>query len=313
MTDLPVKFTDLERLAAIAPQMPAHQVVDVLRWIADIGAEASLRAARPADPPVSAFLRVVDVAEDAPDPTPQLAAPAPAPAAAPPVAVSRPATAPAPAPAPKPEPARHKPPASSPPGWTVAEVRQALEMHNRGRTAAVIAANLGRPVGGTQFMLRKLAGGWRPKGWTGAAPEPAPKPAPSVPAPSQAAPAPSAPVAPTAPAPVVAPARAAPKHAPVPPPDTSALTVAQRDMMARIMRLDDDFTPEDDFYLAESIIGRKPLDVIGDQLGCDVATVRARWVALLGFDPKTRPDRMTLDHQANLVAVLRVLAEGDAA
>lgn len=91
------------------------------------------------------------------------------------------------------------------------------------------------------------------------------------------------------------------------------MTGAQRDLMVRIMRLDDDFTPQDDLYLVEAILGRTPLDVIADHLGCDIAAVKNRWVALVGFDPTKRPGGMPLQLQSDLVAVLRVLAEGEAA
>ena len=182
--------------------------------------------------------------------------------------------------------------------WSHAEIRTALDMHSLGRSAAVIAARLGRPVQGTAFMLRKLKSGWRPAGW---ADKPANTPTPQPAAPVQ--PAPAAP--PVAPVPSVALVPMSSQARP--------MTGAQRDLMVRIMRLGDDFTPQDDFYLVEEILGRTPLDVIADHLGCDIAAVKNRWVALVGFDPTKRPGGLPLQLQSDLVAVLRVLAEGEAA
>lgn len=242
MRDPMVSLADLERVADIAPDMPARQVAEMMRWIAEIQEEQVLRRKlHDAQSPAPA--------ETAPEDHPIFLQPDP-------VAPDR---------------------AGLP--WEDYEVQIALDMIQKGATISTIAARLGRPVPATGKQLEKLRRGWRPRS------------VPKHPAPV------------TPPDPVVAPR---------PPKLSLVMTGAQRDLMARVMRLEDDFTPQDDLYLVEAILGRRPLDVIADQLGCDQAAVKARWQALLGFDPKVRKGGVPLDLQSDLVVVLRQLA-GEAA
>lgn len=301
-----VPLSDIDRAAQIAPEMPARQFAEMMRWIAELQPTAVTL------PPLSDDdCARIEAMLAAPAPAPIIHSPAPS---LPPddtpelakldAAIFEPVE-PQPAAAPQPT-AQVKPAALSytektqakikaaPAEWSVSEIRSALEMLNKGWTAAAIAKALDRPRPGTQFMIGKLRKGWRPKGWdqhVKAAPAPA---APSVQPAAVASPAALA----VTPLPTVAPA-------PMP---SQSLTGAQRELMERVKRLDDDFTPQDDLYLAEAVIGRTPLDVIGDQLGCDIATVRARWVDLIGFDPKVTKGGVPLQLQTDLVTVLRMIA-----
>lgn len=301
---LTVPLADLDRLAQIVPDMPARQVAEMMRWIAEIS-PAQVYSLAPAMVIPDTVLHTLDMGDGrvltSPDPIPEpLGAPDAAPAPARSYFEEKRAEIAA---AKKVGPAQTNATAKpdlldqTPKGWSFSEIETALAMHNTGQTYAAIAEKLGRPVPGTGFMMRKLQRGWRPKGWDEFQ---AGKQAPVA-----AEPQPKAVVAePISPTPKAEPT-AVEKPAPAAP---STLTGDQRDLMAQIMRLDDDFTPQDDLYLVDAILGRTPLDVIADQLGCDIQMVKHRWVALVGFDPKTRPGGIPLQHQSDLVAVLRVLA-----
>ena len=340
MRDPVVSLADIDRLAGYAPTMSAHQMSKMLRWIAEIrnDAEQRINLYSP-DVPVwkpeawvmgpTAQGRVMSVPDPLASPTTPAGEPVvasmpeeidfkalvdgvfkdleqspckePAPATAPdaqhepePETRSEPVQVPdetAPvsgpvntAPGPEPKPAGE---------WSEDEIQTALLMQEGGSAAKAIAKALNRPLGGTQFMLHKLRSGWRPRSRSQRA-KPAVTPAPAA----------AKPITPATP-----PITVQPKVTPVPMPSQAGpLTGAQRTLMARIMRTDDDFTPADDLYLCEQIIARTGLDLIADQLGCDAATVKARWHALLGFDPKTVKGGIPLDLQADLLTVLRQLA-----
>lgn len=270
-----IPLADLDRLAKIAPDMPAHQVAQAMRWIAEL---------QPLAQTASPIITIAPIPNPAPEPAPDDAALAAFDAA---IAADGPMLPPV---APQPV----DPPVSAPPvrvdqrpkAWTHDEVRTALDMRNKGQAVPAIASRLGRPVPGTAFMLHKLRGGLRPAGY-------ADKPAETT-QPAQS---------PTATVPTV-------KPSPMP---SHSLTDAQRKIMARVMRMDDDFTPQDHLYLVEGIIGKMPLNVIADQLGCDIPAARSRWIALVGYDPTKDPSGWPVQEQRDLVAVLLVLASEAAA
>lgn len=325
MCDLVVPLIDIERLAKIAPEMPAHQVAEMMRWIAE--------EVRPPRHDIKLAPPSIEIAAgdcldmgDGPISIEPQAQP-----------VQEAAS----------EDRTWQP-------WGDEEKQLLLKCHNNGVKVRHIAERLGRGLSATRKMLDILRadqingrgapltnrGPWtedekakarqlRDKGLKysqiademkrpirsvssmfhrdklpASAPTPAPRPALVKPAPGPGAGVMAKPISPAP--------KADPVVAPTPTPAPAALTGAQRDMMARLMRLDDDFTPEDDLYLAGAIISRTPLDVIADQLGCDSATVRTRWCKLLGFDPKTRPGGVPLQLQSDLMLVLRQLV-GEAA
>lgn len=294
-----VPLADIERVASIAPDMPARQVAEMLRWIAELQAIAVVP--RPCDDDVTRIMgmKTVGYPQTQIFPIPMTTPPI---NRAEPVAVVEPDPQPAHAPQSYAEKARasikaaRQPTTASRSGvWTDAEIREAMALKNRGKTHSEIARELGRTTRAIDNLMH------RQRAKTAAKPAPTPTQQPA------------APVQPVAAKSFIVPddfTRTIPSEKIAPP---SSLTAAQRDLMARIMQLDDDFTPADDLYLVDAIIGRTPFNVIADQLGCDIPTVKARWVALVGFDPTKRPGGLPLEAQADLLAVVRALAEGEAA
>ncbi|VDS07923.1 hypothetical protein PARHAE_01103 [Paracoccus haematequi] len=290
-----VSLSDIERVAAIAPDMPAHQVAEMMRWITELQTgwpnEVPIQLSEPkvgssqkpetcvGSVPAPTEVHTLDMGDGrvlvSPGPIPQPIMP-------------HPASPPEAAPVPEPAPAAVETPAAPPPAvpdraglpWEDYEVQIALDMHHKGETGSAIARRLNRPVPAVYTALRKFRTGWRPK---------ALPPAP----------------------PVEPPITVIPTVTPVPLP-SQALTGAQRELMTRIIQLPDDFTPADDLYLAEQIIARTGLELIADQLGCDRQAVLARWAALLGMDPADLRRGVPLQVQTDLMLVLRQLA-GEAA
>lgn len=157
--------------------------------------------------------------------------------------------------------------------WSDEEKAEAVRMKSEGFSASHIAKVIGRPHPATRAMLAKLAK------------EKAPPPA------------------------EVAPAPPAPPAAPVPKAETfQPLTRRQQLLVDHVGRLPDDFEPADDLWLAESLAKGTPIDVIADQLGCDSATARARFRAMLTDGIKTPKGTITTDGQADLLAALRYRA-----
>lgn len=69
--------------------------------------------------------------------------------------------------------------------------------------------------------------------------------------------------------------------------------------------LSDEFTPEDDLYLAENIVARTDLGLIADQLDCGREDVLNRWSALVAIDRRDLRQGVPLELQENLLAALR--------
>ncbi|WP_312531271.1 hypothetical protein [Paracoccus sp. (in: a-proteobacteria)] len=89
------------------------------------------------------------------------------------------------------------------------------------------------------------------------------------------------------------------------PPLTSSQAAIQRQLLAA---LSDDFTPEDDLYLAEELLKGTPGEMIADQLNVTAKDVAARWKKMMVEDVVAfagAPDQRTA---ANLLVVLRRLA-----
>lgn len=89
------------------------------------------------------------------------------------------------------------------------------------------------------------------------------------------------------------------------PPLTSSQAAIQRQLLAA---LSDDFTPEDDLYLAEELLKGTPGEMIADQLDVTAKDVAARWKKMMVEDVVAfagAPDQRTA---ANLLVVLRRLA-----
>lgn len=183
--------------------------------------------------------------------------------------------------------------------WSDEEKAEAVRMKSEGFSASHIAKVIGRPHPATRAMLAKLAK------------EKAPPPAEVAPAPPvpPAAPAPKA----EKPASAVVKMTAAPAPAPAEPEPPKAetfqpLTRRQQLLVDHVGRLPDDFEPADDLWLAESLAKGTPIDVIADQLGCDSATARARFRAMLTDGIKTPKGTITTDGQADLLVALRYRA-----
>lgn len=106
----------------------------------------------------------------------------------------------------------------------------------------------------------------------------------------------------------------------VPAPDAPAvetekpLTCNQQAVLRHLGGLADDFTAADDLYLVEKSCQGVPMDVVADDLGCDVRTVKQRWRALMCeavTDPRGT-GRLTLSGQVDLLFALRHRAAADA-
>lgn len=159
--------------------------------------------------------------------------------------------------------------------WTEQEDAQLLRLIGTGKRIADAAEILRRPVPGTQFRLKKLRGQAK-----ALAQQAAPTPAPAQKAGSEA--------------------------------DQKPLTVIQRSVLQHLQRLSDDFMPSDDLHLAEQLAKGTPIEVIADDLGCDVKTVQARWKAFLFEHITSDKGVLTIQGQSDLLHVLRHRAAADA-
>lgn len=199
-----------------------------------------------------------------------------------------------------------------------------------------IAAELGRTVKACQVRLTRLRedGNFEQLRQRRAAvrPAPSPAPAPAAPAATPSEPA-SDPVEKTgmavaaekvsAPEPEPAPEPAPAKGEPNLPltavmlamrktdaPPVPALTGLKREVWLHLAGLNtDEFTTADDLYLAESLVGRVPMEVICDELGCDSKAALARFAAMKF--PAILVDRsktLSIAGQAALLDVLRLRA-----
>lgn len=253
MTGAAISIAELETMAEIAPDMPAHMVVKFARWVAEMRPEPVSIVEGPETAAVQAEQSPAWPCVEIPSPAGSGYAYAP------------------PRPEPDETPANPAPPPAAPDRtgmpWEVDEVETALKMHNGGAIGREIAGALGRPIHATYAMLKKAHAGWRPK-----------------------------------------PAARLDQAAPVERAAAPDLTSSQRQMMARIMRLPDDFTPADDLYLADQVLQRTPLDQIGDHLGCTAVAVKVRWAALVDIDPDELRKGVPLRVQEDLMIVLRHLA-----
>ena len=170
--------------------------------------------------------------------------------------------------------------------WTDAEKARAIAMKGEGLTARHIAGILNRPVFATRHMLGKLVKEGAEVGRVDdAAPEPVPadQEGPKDDEPDEAEPAQEP---------------AAPRR----------LTGRQQRLVDHLGRLGDDFEPSDDLWLAESLAKGINLSVIADQLGCDLATARGRYRAMLVTEIRSPSGSITIDGQADLLAALRYRA-----
>lgn len=91
------------------------------------------------------------------------------------------------------------------------------------------------------------------------------------------------------------------------------LTFKQREILAHLSALDDSFTPEDDLSIIEGLASGVTCKVIGQDLGCDAASVGTRWRAMMIPAIVDRFDRITIDGQRDLlIAARRRVADADA-
>lgn len=88
-------------------------------------------------------------------------------------------------------------------------------------------------------------------------------------------------------------------------PPVQRLTALQKRIFDHLKRLSDDFTIEDDLYLAEAITGGTPSDVIADQLGCDTKTVVSRFRVMQVPEILTAKNTLTISGQTDLLVALR--------
>ena len=189
-----------------------------------------------------------------------------------------------------------------PDAWTQEQDAILVQRFREAAPIADVAAELRRTVKACQVRVTRL----RQLGWFDkqrpAAVEAAPQvQAPAEPTQERAAPAPP-PAAVKMPAP--------PSQRPADRIQMNGLTGLQREVAQHLSQLDrDEFTPADDLYLAESLVARVPLEVIGDTLGCAGKTVLARFGAMKFPSILTDRKHLTIDGQAALMAVLRLRAQ----
>ena len=91
-------------------------------------------------------------------------------------------------------------------------------------------------------------------------------------------------------------------------PPAPRLTIRQKRIFDHLKRLSDDFTVEDDLYLAQEITGGTPPEVVADELGCDMRTVVTRLRAMQVPEILTAKNMLTIDGQADLMVAVRCRA-----
>lgn len=176
--------------------------------------------------------------------------------------------------------------------WTPEQISQLQQARADGVSFRIIAAQLGRTVRACELRMAKLAKETKAKPDTDAvspklpaaqAPAPVGKVSASFAMPEQAkSPAPSAP----APAP-------------------SGLTEKQRRILGGLGALPDGFEPADDLLLAEGLIGRRHINLIADDLGCETRDVTARWKEMMFEDVVDWRGHPTIGGQSDLLIALR--------
>lgn len=172
------------------------------------------------------------------------------------------------------------------PCWPDEDKAKAVGMRGDGFSPSHIAKVIGRPLRETRAVLAAVP----PEEGGQLVEEPAPEPAE-----------PGEPDEPAEPASQVEP----PPPAAVAPP---ALTMRQNRLVDHLGRLGDDFEPADDLWLVTSLAKGSSLDVIADQLGCDMAAARARFRSMLTDDITSSRGAITLDGQADLLEALKYRA-----
>ncbi|WP_108500515.1 hypothetical protein [Paracoccus indicus] len=199
------------------------------------------------------------------------------------------------------------PVASASATWTEGERQHLLEARAKGVPFKVIAEELGRTVRACEQRFAKLCKSTH-------------APAPKVTASTLDKPA--RPVQPKAvlPAPVAqanaayatTPAKASAKAEVAP--HAATLNEKQRRILDGLCKLSDDFEPEDDLLLAEGLIGRRALELIADELGCETKDVKDRWRAMMFEDVVDWRGHPTIGGQSDLLTALRARVQaGDAA
>ncbi|MGR3522695.1 MAG: hypothetical protein ACU0FT_08070 [Paracoccus sp. (in: a-proteobacteria)] len=331
MTEPGITIADLERIQSIVPDLPLAKVIEMARWINEMRIPDGPAVSIVEGPETAAALcaqgssvreipnsdRPSGYAYSRPRPQPEFEPDAEAD-----IPVFLKAVTQDPEPTPEPVEQAEEAPSSVPDRrgepWTGEEEARALALRNRGFTVRQIADELGRPIPATGQKLKKLANPKPPKTpkARGRFAQPAPDPAQKQPhwTPDQVTKAKDG-LAEGKPIEEVAaelkrtPLAVAAKLKRSEPEGDPQLTTAQREVLKRLEALDDDFTPEDDEYLCDGIVGRTPLGVIADQLGCDVATVKARWAAIVGLDPADLRKGVPIDLQTNTLAMVRYRAK----
>lgn len=102
----------------------------------------------------------------------------------------------------------------------------------------------------------------------------------------------------------------APVEPPAPPASTRPpdLSMRQNWLLDHLRGLPDDFTPEDDLYLVEGLLGGTPPAVVADQLGCDLKAVVGRFRSMQTEEILTVKGQLTLSGQQDLLAACRYRA-----
>ncbi len=284
MTCLSISLDDLHRLMNVAPDLPMKQVYQLAAWIAELRAESTLHVGADfASSPDTTVIRFwapdEDPAEDTISITKVPIDRASQEVQSPDIqahepdheAAPEPAPEPAPVPAPKTEPKSIlKPVANHARPFTDAEDLRIFDMKNAGKTVAEISEVLGRTEASINYRWYKRL--------KGADVEMLRK-------------------------------RVAPPKSTPQPGEAARLTARQRSFAAELMRLGDDFAPEDDLYLAREMAEGTAAAVVADQLGCEPADVARRWqrmVAIEEFAPLSAGKKDT--GHSDLIAALAFLA-----
>ena len=106
----------------------------------------------------------------------------------------------------------------------------------------------------------------------------------------------------------VIPAAAPVRLDPAPASSFPKLTGRQQRLVDHVGRLSDTFEPADDLWMVEAFYKGTAVDVIADQLGCDVPAVRSRFKSMLTEEITTPKGVITIEGQADLLVALRYRA-----
>ncbi|MEE2860859.1 MAG: hypothetical protein VYB46_08615 [Pseudomonadota bacterium] len=194
--------------------------------------------------------------------------------------------------------------------WSADEDAAIQKARDDGQPYKAIGEQLGRSAVSVEQRLRKL----RPKPVSAAAGDAPEAVEPVAPEADTPAPQPKADTKPSASKPAAQPPVAAKdrKRHLLQAAIADKLPARQISCLSHLLTLSSDFTPSDDLYLAESLVARRLMAEMEDQLGCRAADITARWRSMMCSAIADQHGRATLDGQTDLLHTLRWIVDREA-